>query len=123
MVGLVVTTKNEMYQLDYDAPHYDGIQKAVGGWYELVHPVGLKSPFCMMVNEEGLMNNLPMNLLGSYLYGSHFHGSPIVGDIVILKEGYYDGEPDVVGMTDSEAQGLGDKFITLSGGIVHWAQK
>lgn len=70
MVGLIVTAKNEMRQVDYDAPHYDIIQKAVGGWYEHVHPIGLEWPYCMMVNEEGLMMNLPLNLIGSILYAT-----------------------------------------------------
>ena len=122
MFGLVITTDNEMSKIEYDAPHYDIIKKAVGGWYERVHPVGLRPPFCMMVNEEGLMLNLPVNNAGSYLYGTYSHGSPIVGDIVLLKDGYYGGEPDVVGMTEDEAQTLGDKFVTLSGGTIRWAK-
>ncbi len=121
MVGLVVTAKNEMYQMDYDAPHYDVIQKAVGGWYEHVHPVGLERPYCMMVNEEGLLQGLPLNLIGSILYGTPQHGQPIVGNVIFLKEGYHGGEPDVVGMTADEAQRLGDKFFTMTGGRVRWA--
>lgn len=121
MVGLVVTAKNEMYMVDYDAPHYDVIQNVVGGLCERVHPHGLKPPFCMMVNEEGLLRNLPVNLLGSFLYGTPQHGYPIVGDIVFLKDGYHGGEPDAVGMTKEEAKGLGEKFKNLSGGIIRWA--
>ncbi len=123
MVGLVVTADCDMYQLDYDAPYYDVIQKAVGGWYEHVHPVGLERPYCMMVNEEGLLLNLPLNLIGSILYCTPQHGQPIVGDVIFLKEGYYGSEPDVVGMTAEEAQILGDKFSTMTGGRVRWATK
>ena len=123
MVGLVVTVENDMFTVEYDSPHYDVIQKAVGGWYERVHPVGLERPYCMMVNEEGLLQNLPMNLTGSVLYGTPQHGQPIVGDVIFLKDGYHDGEPDVVGMTAEEAQSLGDKFSTMSGGLVRWANK
>ena len=64
MFGLVITTDNKMSKVEYDAPHYEVIQKAVGGWYEHVHPVGLRPPFCMMVNEEGLLQNLPVNPAG-----------------------------------------------------------
>lgn len=120
MVGLIVTAKNEMRQVDYDAPHYDIIQKAVGGWYEHVHPIGLGWSYCMMVNEEGLMMNLPLNLIGSILYGTPQHGQPIVGDVIFLKDGYPGGDPDVVGMTADEAQRLGDKFSTMTGGKVRW---
>lgn len=123
MVGLVVTVENDMFTVEYDSPHYDVIQKAVGGWYERVHPVGLERPYCMMVNEEGRLMNLPLNLTGSVLYGTPQHGQPIVGDVIFLKDGYHDGEPDVVGMTAEEAQSLGDKFSTMSGGLVRWANK
>lgn len=120
MVGLVVTADCNMYQLEYDAPNYGVIKKAVGGWYERVHPVGLERPYCMMVNDDGLLRGLPLNLIGSILYGTPQHGQPIVGDIIFLKDGYHGGEPDVVGMTTDEAQRLGDKFFTMTGGGVRW---
>lgn len=123
MIALVVNTKNEIRRVEYDPPHYDVIQKAVGGWYEHVHPVGLDRPYSMMVNEEGLLLGLPVNQLGSKLYGTPLHGQPIVGDVVFLKDGYDGGEPDVVGMTEDEARRLGDKFIAMTGGIVRWVQK
>lgn len=122
MVGLFVTTDNEMSMVEYDAPHYDIIQKAVGGWYERVHPMGLERPYCMMVNEEGLLRNLPLNRLGSELYGTPKHGQPIVGNAIFLKDGYHGGEPDTIGMTEDEAQRLGDKFVKMTGGIVRWAK-
>ncbi len=122
MIALVVNTKNEIRRVEYDPPHYDVIKEAVGGWYEHVHPVGLDHPYSMMVNEEGLLLGLPVNRLGSELYGTPRHDQPIVGDIVFLKDGYDGGEPDVVGMTEDEAQHLGDKFVKMSGGIVHWAK-
>lgn len=122
MIALVVNTKNEIRRVEYDPPHYDVIKEAVGGWYEHVHPMGLDRPYSMMVNEEGLLLGLPMNRLGSELYGTPKHGQPIVGDIVFLKDGYDDGEPDVVGMTEDEAQRLGDKFVKMTGGIVRWAK-
>ena len=122
MIALIVNTKNEIRRVEYDPPHYDVIKEAVGGWYEHVHPMGLDRPYSMMVNEEGLLLGLPMNRLGSELYGTPKHGQPIVGDIVFLKDGYDDGEPDVVGMTEDEAQRLGDKFVKMTGGIVRWAK-
>ena len=123
MIALVVNTKNEIRRVEYDPPHYDVIKEAVGGWYEHVHPVGLDHPYSMMVNEEGLLLGLPVNRLGSELYGTPQHGQPIVGDIVFLKDGYDGVEPDVVGMTEDEAQHLGDKFVKMTGGIVRWAKE
>lgn len=123
MIALVVSTKNEIRRVEYDPPHYDVIKEAVGGWYEHVHPMGLDRPYSMMVNEEGLLLGLPLNRLGSELYGTPKHGQPIVGDVVFLKDGYHGGEPDTVGMTEDEAQRLGDKFVKMTGGIVRWAKK
>lgn len=123
MIALVVSTENEIRRVEYDSPHYDVIQEAVGGWYEHVHPRGLDRPYSMMVNEEGLLLGLPLNLLGSWLYGTDQHGQPIVGNIVFVKDGYAGGEPDVVGMTEDEAQRLGDKFIKITGGGVRWEKK
>lgn len=120
MFGLIVTAKNEMSLVEYDAPHYDVIKTAVDGWYEHVNPIGLEEPYCMMVNEEGLLLNLPLNVTGSLLYGTEIHGQPIVGDIIFLKDGYCNGEPDVVGITEDEAQALGDKFVEMTGGVVRW---
>ena len=122
MIALIVNTKNEIRRVEYDPPHYDVIKEAVGGWYEHVHPMGLDRPYSMMVNEEGLLLGLPLNRLGSELYGTPKHGQPIVGDVVFLKDGYHGGEPDTVGMTEDEAQRLGDKFVKMTGGIVRWAK-
>lgn len=122
MKGLIVTTGNEMRLVDYDPPNYDIIREAVGGWYEHVLPRRLPQPYCMMVNEEGLLHNLPINTLGSYLYQTYVHGSPIVGNIIILKEGYYQGERDVVGLTEEEARRLADRFSAQTNGLVRWAE-
>ena len=123
MIALVVNTKNEIRRVEYDPPHYEVIREAVGGHYELVRPRGLQEPYCMMVNEEGLLLGLPLNPLGCYLYGTMVHGAPIVGNIMILKLGRYAGEPDVVGMTDDEAQRLGDQFVRVNPDAVHWIEE
>ena len=120
MFALVVNTENEMHLRAYDPPDYDVIRDAVGGWYELVRPMGLKPPYLMMVNEDGLRLGLSMNRLGSLLYGTHLHGHPIVGNIVFLKDGHFGGERDAVGMAEDEALRLGDEFVNRTGGIVRW---
>lgn len=122
MKGLIVTTKNEMRLVDYDPPHYDIIREVVGGWYEHVLPRRLPQPYCMMVDEEGLLKSLPVNTLGSYLYQTDLHGSAIVGDIIILKDGYFAGERDTVGLTEEEARRLADRFSAQTNGLVRWAE-
>ena len=72
----------------------------------------------MVVNEDGLFRCLSLNLYGSYLYGTETHGNPIVGDIVILKEGFVSGEPDLVGLSDEECSTFADQISAWSGGRI-----
>ena len=58
----------------------------------------------MIVNEEGLLYGLPRNETGCFLYGTDIHSQPIVGNVIILKLGYFEDEPDVIGMSDEEAE-------------------
>ena len=60
-------------------PSLKEAQDIVGGYIELVSVGGGKT---LVVDEEGLLKNKPMNHAGSRLYGGM-----IVGDIIIL-EGY-----------------------------------
>lgn len=43
-----------------------------------------------------------MNLIGSLWYGTHHHGHPIVGNIVVMKEGWTDEGTDIVGLEEQE---------------------
>ena len=98
MKGIVITTDNKVEVQTFGEPLYQTIGKDVGGYIEVVHPKGLPEPFIMIVNEEGLLQQLPPNLFGCMLYGTDQHGSPIVGNFVIMKEGIRYGEPDIVGL-------------------------
>ena len=77
MKGLVITTDSLMRTEEYTTPLHESIGKTVGGWIEVVHPKLLPAPYCMIVNEEGLLLGLPVNLLGSILYESFRHGNQI----------------------------------------------
>ena len=123
MKGLVITTKYEMRVQEFSDPAYKSIGEAVDGWIEIVHPVRLGRPYCMVVNEEGLLRNLPMNIFGSYLYGTDTHGSPIVGNIVLLKEGINsDGDYDFLGLTEQDIECLSNMASTVSGGQIKLKQ-
>lgn len=124
MKGIVITTKYEMRVQEFSEPAYKSIGEAVGGWIEIVRPVRLKRPYCMVVNEKGLLRNLPMNVFGSYLYGTDNHGSPIAGDIVLLKEGISsDGERDLLGLTEQDIKYLCDMVSAVSGGEIKRQQE
>ena len=91
---------------DFSAPLYKAIGEAVGGTIEIVRPRGLARPFVMIVNDEGLLLELPLNRIGSILYETHKHGSPIVGNVVIMKEGMTSNGPDILGLDDIEIDSL-----------------
>ena len=124
MKGIVITTKYEMRVQEFSEPAYKSVGEAVGGWIEVVRPVRLKYPYCIVVNEEGMLRNLPMNTLGSFLYGVDNHGSPIAGDIVLLKEGINsDGEYDLLGLTEQDIKYLCTMVVTVSGGEIKLKQE
>jgi len=54
-------------------------QKAVGCYIEKVN-LPQQATHCMLVNEEGLLNSLPINNRASQLADRH-----IVGDVLIVK--------------------------------------
>lgn len=124
MKGIVVTTKFEMRVQEFSEPAYKSIGEAVDGWIEIVHPVRLGRPYCMVVNETGLLRNLPVNILGSFLYRTDIHGSPIVGDIVLLKEGINsDGEYDLLGLNEQDIEYLRILVSTVNGGPIELKQE
>ena len=73
-------------------------------WIEVVRPAGLKDArygsvqIVMIVDEEGVLRDKPMNARASWLYQTHFHGHPIRGDALLVGEGPTDdsGEMDLV---------------------------
>lgn len=113
MKGVVVTTDPEIRIEEFSDPLYKTVGSAVGGYIEHVKPARLRHPYCMIVNEEGRLLDLPLNYVGSYFYGTDQHGEPIVGNIVIMKDGYRGGEPDIVGLNDVEAEQIKDVIIDL----------
>ena len=113
MKGVVVTTDLEIRIEEFSDPLYKTVGSAVGGYIEHVKPARLRHPYCMIVNEEGRLLDLPLNYVGSYFYGTDQHGEPIVGNIVIMKDGYRGGEPDIVGLSDVEAEQIKDVIIDL----------
>ena len=113
MKGIVVTTDLEIRIEEFSDPLYKTVGSAVGGYIEHVKPARLRHPYCMIVKEEGRLLDLPLNYVGSYFYGTDQHGEPIVGNIVIMKDGYRGGEPDIVGLSDVEAEQIKDVIIDL----------
>ena len=113
MKGVVVTTDLEIRIEEFSDPLYKTVGSAVGGYIEHVKPARLRHPYCMIVNEEGRLLDLPLNPIGSFFYGTDKHGEPIAGNIVIMKDGYRDGERDIVGLGDVEAEEIKNIILGL----------
>lgn len=62
---------------DVDISTLKKMQEFVGGYIELVY---LNNGMCLIINEEGLLLDLPQNLIATELYG-HL----IVGDVLYVK--------------------------------------
>lgn len=76
---------------------YELIRDGVGGWIECVSLPYLNAD--MWVNEEGKLNGLPFNHIGTALWvGEYGLTDIIVGDIVVT--GGADEEGNTVGLTD-----------------------
>lgn len=113
MKGIVVTTDLNVRIEEFGDPLYKTVGTAVGGYIEHVKPARLRHPYCMIVNEEGRLLDLPLNPIGSFFYGTDQHGEPIAGNIVVMKDGYRDGERDIVGLNDVEAEEIKNIILGL----------
>lgn len=89
MKTVKVTADNVVSIIDVDFDDFRDIQRAVGGHFEPVHTARMAKVFrpdiIMLVDEDGLMKGLPVNMLGCTLYGTAVHGNPIVGDLIFAR--------------------------------------
>ena len=70
---------------------------------DIVHAINLPDPYCMVVDDEGLLKNEPLvNPIASYLYGFLTHGQPICGDVIIMKDKHTPDGIETVGLTKDD---------------------
>ena len=83
----------------YEEPLYKTIGEDVGGFIEIVRvKLGDRKNVVIVVNDEGVLQGLPLNDVASMLYGS-----PIFGNAVLMYEGFNeDGEPDIIGIKEED---------------------
>jgi len=62
---------------DYDVSSLEKLQQAVGGYIEIVT---IDNKMCLVVNEESLLMELPVNN-----WASSYSGQLIVGDVILMK--------------------------------------
>ena len=103
--GIVITPDGEVSVREFSEPLYKTVGAVVGGFIEILNPGGLPEPYCTVVNEEARVNDLPFNAVASLWYGTQRHGHPVMGTVVLLKEGYNsDREWDLLTLNDAEVQ-------------------
>ena len=110
MKTLKITTDNKISIIDLDFDHRS-LREEVGGYFETVKTQKLwdyfKAKVVMIVDEEGLIKELPANLLGCYFYDTDKHGFPIVGDVIL---GLMIG-PEIIGLGDRDAEQWLEKML------------
>ena len=78
MKTLKITTDNKISIIDVDLDDYRALQQEIGGYVETVHTQIMhdyfRAPVLMIVDEEGLLKDLPTNAVASYFYGYLNHG-------------------------------------------------
>lgn len=104
MQTVKVSTDDVVSLIDIDFDNSREIRNAIGGHFEIVHTHLMDAYFkdpsiVMLVDEEGLLKRLPMNVFGSLMYGAAEHGHLIVGDLILAK---VVGE-DITAPDDAEA--------------------
>lgn len=85
MKTVKVTTDNMVSVIDVDFDDFRDIQRAIGGHFEMVHTQLMTDYFhdpsvIMLVDEEGLIKELPLNPVGSALYRGI-----IAGDLIFAQ--------------------------------------
>lgn len=120
MKAIKITTDDVISVVDIQEPTLNVMQEHLGGFIEIVRPYGFYgldvpgSKFLIMViNENGKNEGLEENTVASDLYDSTY--DDIVGDVLIMAEGFVDGEPDIVGLTDEQVQALMDNLKNIYG--------
>lgn len=122
MKGIVITTDKKVYTADFK--NFMAIAPAMG-WEmtEHVKAWGLPDPYCLLIDEEGLLKEHPeMNDIASIWYGYLVHGNPIVGTVVIMKDEITNAGPYIVGLSDSEVDRLTD-MLTHTWPVSHLEDK
>lgn len=98
MKAVVIKTTGRIYPVTLTKPLHRSAGAIINDSIEVVRPINLKRPYVLLCAESGLLKDMPLNLVASYLYGMQTHGNPIVGDVIIMRE---DGV-NLVGLEDLE---------------------
>ena len=113
---LKIDTNSNIEMIEFPEDHdFRWYGRQIGcDWIEIVHPRGYNC--VLVVDEEGRMKPNHINPIGSFMYGMSTHGEPIVGAILLMKEGLVHGEPDLIGLTEDEANKIKELLLEFKRG-------
>lgn len=86
--AMIIYTNGEVREVSPKTPPYFSLkemQTAVGGYIENVY---LDDGKIMVVNEEGKLNNLPVNAVATELYNNPL--DVIVGDVLVADISFFE---------------------------------
>ena len=86
--GILIRTSGEVENLEFsgDKITLEEMQKCVGGYVE---PIYFEDKM-MLVNEDGLIEKLPMNIAATSFLKLHGIPHSIVGDVLIISREFVD---------------------------------
>jgi len=95
--GIIIEAEKPYVGVYAENMNLKALQDAVGGYIE---HVSISKGIGFICNEDGHNLGLPLNMIATMLYG---FSSPVVGNIVIVRTGYVDGEMDFIKFSQEEA--------------------
>lgn len=109
----------EEVEFDYDNHYAESIDEKIGcRIFEAVSVIIRKQQYLLLVDEEGLLKDKPIvNLPAWHWYSGCNPNHPIVGNVLVGKQGYVDGEPDIVGLEEDDVRLLRDVERLMSIGF------
>ena len=106
MQAIILSTDNTIAVVPVEQngePLYELVRKTINGYMQHICFPGFPG-YIGTIDEEGKLKGKPVNLLASRLYENPFDF--LVGDVIILKYGFFDGDSDIVGIPDEEVNHL-----------------
>ena len=99
LTGWKLEVDGSSHEVQMSDPTWIALGKEVGGFFEIVRLKNIYSGSDMVVcvNDCGAIDNLPINQMASMICAQ-----PIFGPAVLLREGFVDGEPDLISLDDED---------------------
>lgn len=103
--GLIMPVELDLANHEYK---FEAMQAAIGcGMIDIVHAKHLPDPYCLVVDDEGLLCDQPVvNVVASYLYGTADHGQPLCGDVLIMKDEWTDDGLETIGLEEADFEAM-----------------